>query len=682
MTGRANRILTGLLLLGAVHVLGCGASLLGTDDDRSPKALAPDKGEPRADSEPVDPAEAPGSPVPAEPEATPVQDLEGEADLARAEVARATADGLGQRRILAQLAQRSPASVQGREACVRMAEEAAHREDWDAALSWAGRCTATIPDDGDHARRLALVLGMAYGERERDEQAMEAFVSAAEGESAPAMTQAARLGRFETLLRMGRLGEARELMDGLPKGTDHVARWLAELGDQDLDALASAIQPGDPWACRVIDRAAHRACGRGDLPWCQEHLDDGGACEAAEGFAKRSLLRTEARAWDEVDPKRIGVLLPLEGRHGKLGKMAQEAIALAWKDDRSIVAIPWDTRGEAERAAKGVRSLVLEHRVVAILGPLGRLETRAASEEADRWGVPLVSLTSHREAVAPWTMAVRIRLSSNEHAAALARHVVLHMELNRIAVLHPDTRHGRAVMASFWDELVRVGGEVRAVAAYGSDKDDPAKALRSLVGPPVDEGERALDFEALFLPEPYALRVRRLVRMMPASGISPRTAPVRRRADRGGIQLLGLSGWHHPAVIDPGDHLTDNAVFVDGYAHDPDARAHKRFAHRFLAAYGRKPTGLEAVAYDAATLLSAARKVATSTDHSARKAVLDALMSTRHFSGITGRLSLLEGGRLMTRPKLLTVDFDQIRPRLSEPEERAVRRRGSRPGAR
>jgi ABC-type branched-subunit amino acid transport system substrate-binding protein len=155
------------------------------------------------------------------------------------------------------------------------------------------------------------------------------------------------------------------------------------------------------------------------------------------------------------------------------------------------------------------------------------------------------------------------------------------------------------------------------------------------------------------------------------------------------VQLLGVEAWNSSAVID-GERLTDNAVFVDTFFHDPDDRAVDRFVRGFYARHRRKPTAFQAEVYDAVSLLSTAMgQVVASEPHGAeetsgadqtvRERLLKALLGTKHHRGVTGHITVLDDGTMVLQPRVLTVHLDDIRLRVSEDEEVFLRRRARRP---
>ncbi|MEC9072812.1 MAG: hypothetical protein VX938_10550, partial [Myxococcota bacterium] len=80
-----------------------------------------------------------------------------------------------------------------------------------------------------------------------------------------------------------------------------------------------------------------------------------------------------------------------------------------------------------------------------------------------------------------------------------------------------------------------------------------------------------------------------------------------------------------------------------------------------------------AVAYDAANLMASRVEALNQNGHEARLALSTALSETREYSGVTGPISLLEGGAVGRKAIMLTIDGEEIRGRRTEQEEAELR---------
>jgi ABC-type branched-subunit amino acid transport system substrate-binding protein len=655
-------------LAAAVAIVACGPG---------PHVRGEARAEERAEAKTPGAGEAPGETEPTIAETEPPATEEGRRALAEADSALATGDRVLARRVLARLAREGAGALEAREARIRLAAEALARGDAEGARSWA----EGLPASSFSRFRLEA---LAFEVERKPLDAAGAWIEALSRAPDDAATAEAAEGAARSFFLSGQHVAARETVDAhaveLGRLKDTLAREATPEGLADLQA---ALPDGDAWVPWVALERAKRACATADPAPCKEAaaaavaLGDGGT--AAEAKA----LLDEATARAEVDPRAVGVLLPLSGDYQRIGEGALEALQLALADHPGVRLVVRDTKGDAETARAMARELAVTGKVAALLGPVGEKEARAAAEVAARYGVPQVLLTSAPEAARGLAGVFRARLSGADQAEALARHVVSALDVTRVALLWPDAAAAERASFAFWDEVERLGGEVRAAGSYRPGEKDFGPSLKALLGASTP-GTGSFDFDGLLLPDD-ALSVRRLVPFLKYWDVHVRTAPdLRGTARRPAVQILGGAGWNHPSVIDRGDGLTDNAVFVDAWAHDPADPAGDAFARAFFERYRRKPSAFHAEVRDAAALLIEALRGVEARDHSARVAVREALASRGPFEGVGGPLVAAQEGRLERAPVLLTIEGDRIRPRLPEDEEAALRRAKdptSRPGA-
>lgn len=395
----------------------------------------------------------------------------------------------------------------------------------------------------------------------------------------------------------------------------------------------------------------------------------------AEERAQLDLATARATAWNQVDARAVGVLLPLSGDYARLGKGALAALELAFEGARDMRLVVRDTGGDPARAAAAAEALVMKEHVAVVLGPIGRKETAAALEVLRRYRVPVLPLASAMPAAAPASglddVALKTRASPEELTEALAKHARTELGLGRLAILRPDTEVGLELANGMAAAFARLGGTVVRVVAYDTHTKDFHPVIRQLAGLP--EGLKKptkktpkVDFDALFIPE-QALVVRRMAPFLEFWRVAPRTRP-----GGPGVQYLGGSGWNQVSIVDHSERLTENAVFadvVDPAWTDPAAAD---FARRFVARTQLKPSAVEAEVFDAASLLRDALTGLEGADHAVRKVLRARLGIARMRPGATGFMVVV-GGRVLPRVTLSTVAGDVIRRRLNETEERALR---------
>jgi ABC-type branched-subunit amino acid transport system substrate-binding protein len=485
-----------------------------------------------------------------------------------------------------------------------------------------------------------------------------------------------------------------------------------------LAAAAERLEPASPWALPVAERRLSVACRGSRHEACLQASRQ----LAALAMAQRRVAVRELNvggqtiafeAFEKVETRVVGVLLPLSGPHAQLGQAAERAIRLAFEAYGGISLRVRDTAGDAAIAEQMARELVFVERVGAILGPIGRQEVARSAAVTRAFGIPHVVLASQLDpevalvpTASPPTVAVveptpalmpgagvlavdpaappplpddtavRVRTSPEEVAVAVARQAMMGLALTRLAVLRPSNPAAERVAEAFKAEVVRLGGTITDEVAYDPEFKDFKPFAEALLAASVaampKSGRRRNPaplnplFQGLFIPD-AAPRVRKLLPFLEFAGVRFRRAP-----GTIGVQLFGVSGFHQPTLIDRGDGLTDNAIFADTWFESPDDPRAADFGKRFFAMHGQKAAPFHAEVFDAASVLADAVIGVLPGDHTVRGIILKRLVQAAPRAGVTGVIAFA-ANEATPRVKLLTVHGETIRERVSEDEERFLR---------
>lgn len=409
----------------------------------------------------------------------------------------------------------------------------------------------------------------------------------------------------------------------------------------------------------------------------------------------RSML-SQMEAVEPVVPTRLGVLLPLSGRHQQYGDLAMQAIDMALRDATGIEKVVADTESDPVRAAEAAESLVREHQVIAILGPIFTYEAERAAVVAQRLGVPMLTISAADEIADVGPFVFRNGFTNAMQARALVSYAMDVLGFRRFAVLHPRHPYGEELLHLFWDEVERRRGEIRGVESYGVQEttfSDPVKALvarddlfrrpdyvkaaRECREQP-DSYRQArcrenlrknlkpiIDFDALFIPD-YPRTISMVAAALAFEDVIVERDPKRLRViektlDREvePVTLLGASGWNDPRLIERADRNVENAVFTDGFFADAEAPEVRAFVSKYRERYGRTPRLYpEALFYDSARIL----KQVFASGPSTRSRFRDALQSVRDFVGVTGQTSFGDQTDASKVVQILTIRDGTIQP--------------------
>ena len=400
----------------------------------------------------------------------------------------------------------------------------------------------------------------------------------------------------------------------------------------------------------------------------------------------------------EISNKTIGVVLPLSGKYKQYGERSLHAIQMAIGTTTGLKLVVKDTQGEPNIASQAVETLVLEHHVIGIIGPLFSNEAMAAALKAEELSVPLVAL-SFREGLADvGPFVFRTALTVSSQAKALAKVAFEDLGFHRFALLYPKSRYGLDFISAFWDEVVRRHGEIRGVETYDPDQTTFREPVRRLVGRwfmsargdyrqavedikaqnytplkqrnEMEKLDKSLppivDFDALIIPD-SGLQIGLIAPALAFEDIVLAHDPkiierIKKATSRDDIQvvtLMGASTWNNNQTLEHCEIYCEDAVFVDAYfPNSPDAKV-RDFVAAFREARGADPNLSEAQAFDTAGLLKAA--LTTLHPPTTREGLRDALTAMPPYTGITGQFSFDDKGEAQKNLFVLTIKDHTIR---------------------
>ena len=413
-----------------------------------------------------------------------------------------------------------------------------------------------------------------------------------------------------------------------------------------------------------------------------------------------------------VNPRRIGVILPLSSSSVKVSRLAQQTMNGLWLalHANEIPAVPenmgddeasqeneitgksedkdnaqaesdsrkfedsWelvvrDSQLNPEITKSLVRELVETERVIAIIGPLARKTSEAAAEEAERLRVPLISLSLTESIPELGEFIFRNNQSWKQEIQELLEYATSELQACRFLILYAKTREGRQKMRLFWDAAVLKGCKVVAVEGF---KDEGQKSLVNefdtftgkirrlgtedkIILKELKEKEVPIhNFDAVFVAVGSG-GVKNLSLIFPYSEVYKMRKTT----------FLGDSGWNDSALpYAPGLRGVKNPVFVDSFflqsktpAVQQLLRLHERILYRHQNYIG--PTAYTAFAYD--TLIILMRLLEDERNQSHRD-LRDALLNMQMFPGVTGNLRFDERGKVEREIQLLTLRRGKIQP--------------------
>lgn len=402
-----------------------------------------------------------------------------------------------------------------------------------------------------------------------------------------------------------------------------------------------------------------------------------------------NALLQEIAESGEPRPCTVGCLLPLSGRYGKFGKHVLDALLLGARafEDAGASGLPIrlvirDTEGDPEKAVGYVDELAGIPELVGVVGPLRASVAFASAQEAQKLGLPMITLTQREDVAAAGDYIFQNGLTVRQQVDTLVEYVMDEMGLSSMAVLYPEDPYGRRAQELFVEKVEEMGGEIVASVSYGDEETDFQDEIRQLVGeeyvnemnrreeerkqkgllgeedvgggeggvgmpggvPEESEEEPLLPpFEVLFVPDHYKK----------VALIAPHLALY----DLNEITLLGTNAWNSPHLVEEAGEYVRDAIFVDGFFAEsamPDVQA---FVEHYLEAFQREPRALEAQAYDSLLILEEAFQRA---DAKTRDSVRESLANLDGYPGLSGYTRFNEDGSAKKRLYILSVVNNRI----------------------
>ena len=446
-----------------------------------------------------------------------------------------------------------------------------------------------------------------------------------------------------------------------------LAVWMLAAGTVSAtpDPGRTAQKPSDALTRGLV--AHHRR----DFATARQALELAAAEVESPPVLRRRAATALARLADvqRATPGAVGVLAPLSGPYASIGRAVTAGVEIALEGRPGVTLYTADTKGTQEDAGAAVDVLVHEHKVVALVGPVGDRESRAAALRASELGVPIVLLAAADDlaALGPWVF--RHRVTAEAQTRAVATHALRDLSMRRFAILYPDDAFGRGLAQSFWETVEAAGAEVRAAQAYPPQGDVRPAAL-ALVGgryagarstPFEIRGRRKekayhpmVEFEALFVPD-SPRRARQVLAALAYYDVALRGAALdglQRRRAHAPVLVLGPGSWSRAGVVHGAEPAMQRARLPAVFDAGSSRPAARRFLAAFRAKHGATPGELEAQAHDAAGWLWLALQQAGAQS---RARVQGALQATRGFAGVSSQTLVGPAGDTRTALPILEI---------------------------
>ena len=381
----------------------------------------------------------------------------------------------------------------------------------------------------------------------------------------------------------------------------------------------------------------------------------------------QAMARLSARL--QVEPRTIGLVVPLSGKQAAIGQKTlrgiQLGLGLYGKIASPLRLAVIDSEGNPEVARRGIDRLMQEDHVIAIVGGL---VSRTASVEVARaleYGVPFIALSQKSGLTQLGETIFRNSLTSQMQVSFLVDVAMQKLGMRRFAIVYPNDPYGVEFANLFWDEVLSRGGSVTAAQTYDPHETDfrghvqrmvgtyfvddrldeykvqlrqwqeknPRRTGRQLPPSPEELLRPMIDFDGVFIPD-TAKVVSQIAPFLAYSDI-----------DREKVRLLGTNLWNRPGFIELGKRYIDRAVYIDSFSGAEKGLVGTEFYGAYKQLFDEDPGLYELQAYDSALVL----RHILSTGENTRSGLTSRLANLKDFPGALGPVSI-NSGREIVRP--------------------------------
>ncbi len=331
---------------------------------------------------------------------------------------------------------------------------------------------------------------------------------------------------------------------------------------------------------------------------------------------------------------KVGVVLPMTGGISAFGQMTWEGIQLAHSLKPSaagneIKLILLDNRSEKTEAANAVARAIDKEHVVAIIGQVASSHSLAGGAVAEEKHVPMLSPTSTNPLVTQGKKYVSRACFIDPFQGGAAA-VFAYKKLGaRKAVVFTDIEQDYSVGLSrfFMKAFTKLGGKVDVVYYKTGDQDFSAQV--SLV--------MAKNPDVIFI-----------------TGYYPEAALIARQARQMGYKgyIMGGDGLEAPELVEIGGKAVEGVYLTTHFnARGAATPMSKKFVKMYKEKYGKDPSALAALGFDAYLILVDAmeRVLKGNPDlvndlQGFRDALAVEIRHTKNFEGASGYITINEIG--------------------------------------
>ncbi len=286
-----------------------------------------------------------------------------------------------------------------------------------------------------------------------------------------------------------------------------------------------------------------------------------------------------------LPPVKVGLLLPLSGKHQELGQALLQSAQMALFDIGydAFELMPRDTKGTPDGARQAAKSALADGAQL-ILGPVFADSVRAVKEATSSSKVSVIAFSTNWSLAGGNTYIMGfLPFDQIERILGYAGH----NNLNRIAILAPNSEYGRVVTSSTTSIAPQIGLQIIKNRTFPENNSNLSSVVREFSGYAEQNPQAPISqpkpFDAVFMPVGGESAIA-IAGLLSEYGLQPNEV---RRLGTGLFDDMSLAS----------ESSLSGGLFA---APSPNLRAD--FERRFRTTYGYVPPRLSTLAYDATAL--------------------------------------------------------------------------------
>jgi len=341
-----------------------------------------------------------------------------------------------------------------------------------------------------------------------------------------------------------------------------------------------------------------------------------------------------AAAGDEI---LIGHFASMSGDTSTFGVETDNGVRLAMKEineaggilGKKVRVDTQDDQSKPEEAKTVVTGFAADPNVVAVIGEVASTRSLNAAPVLQRAGIPMVSPSSTNPAVTKvGDYIFRVCFIDPFQGSVMAKFAREDLKVSRAAILRDQQSDYSVGLADvFKREFEKLGGTVIKDVSYNAKDHDFRSQLAQVK-----------DAEAIFIPGYYG-EVGTIARQARELGIK---AP-----------LMGGDGWDSEKLIEGAGgagKALEGCYFSNHYSKDDKSNERsQKFVEAYTKEYGKAPSGLAALGYDAMMIVADAIKRGGAAE---RDKIKEALAQTKDYPAVTGDITI-DANRNATKPAVV-----------------------------